>query len=101
MKRRALAEMLTALLVSKHETAHKRINAASQIAWFAAQQCIDPDDLSNDQAHEFFDTAEGLAVRSRNLAGLELEADIGTTPLGRRWRQIRLSALRGCLWERP
>jgi hypothetical protein len=92
-----IAKVLTAWLLFRHETGAAKVNAASQIAWFAAQQNISPDDLTDAQAREFFDTAEGLALQSRNLEGLELDARIGTTSLGRRWRVIRLLALRGLL----
>jgi hypothetical protein len=92
-----ISKALTAWLLVRYQKNQAMVNAASQIAWFAAQQSIDPGDLSIDQAREFFDSAEGLALKSRDLEGLELDPAIGCTSLGRHWRQIRLRALKGLL----
>ena len=94
---RMIARSLIIVLQRRYDSNAARVTGASLIVWMAAQQGIHPEDLDETEAEILFDSLAVLAVKSRDTEGLSLSADIGTTSLGRRWRQIRLKALEGLL----
>ena len=94
---RRIAKVLTEVLLSHYNGNQARVTGVSLIVWMAAQQGIQPENLEDDQARELFVSLAVLAKKSRDVEGLELDADIGRTSPGRRWRQIRLKALEGLL----
>ena len=93
---RQVARALVDVLRGRYDNNQARVVGASLIVWMAAQQGIDPDNLGTNEAVNLFESLSVL-TKKRDVEGLELTLAIGTTSLGRRWRQIRLKALEGLL----
>jgi hypothetical protein len=95
-------EAVRALLkvLDNFETRGEKVEAASDIAWMAADQAISPEDVlaeGPEAAQEYLNSLATISDESREIEDLMPDAESQSDDLARRWRSIRAKAIKAIL----